>query len=143
MSTVVLAGQRMPVNEALYSVKTADKESVGHPLINGGQKLLPSVTRVFSASRDMYVYLEAYEPYAPAMQPVVAFATLYRAGVKAYETQPIVVTDGMDRTSRAIPVRLTIPLHGLLPGRYDVQLSVIEPTGRKAAFWQEPIAIVP
>ena len=27
-----------------------------------GQKLIPSVTRVFSKSRDMYVYLQAYEP---------------------------------------------------------------------------------
>ena len=29
-----------------------------------GQKLIPSVTRVFSRSRDMYVYLQAYEPAA-------------------------------------------------------------------------------
>jgi VWFA-related protein len=143
ISTVVLAGQRMPVNEALYSVKTADKQSIGHPLIDGGQKLLPSVTRVFSASRDMYVYLEAYEQYATAMQPLVAFANFYRDGVKVFETHPITVTDGMARTSRAIPVRLRIPLQDLSPGRYDWQVSVIEPAGRKAAFWQVPIAIVP
>jgi hypothetical protein len=29
------------------------------------------------------------------------------------------------------------------PGRYDWQVSVIDPTGRRAAFWQAPIAIVP
>ena len=143
ISTVVLGGQRMPVNEALYSVKTTDKQSIGHPLIDGGQKLLPSVTRVFSASRDMYVYLEAYEQYATAMQPLLAFATFYRDGVKALETHPVAVTDGIARTSRAIPVRLSIPLQDLPPGRYDWQVSVIEPTGRKAAFWQTPIAIVP
>jgi VWFA-related protein len=143
ISTVVLAGQRMPVNEALYSVKTTDKQIVGHPLIDRGQKLLPSVTRVFSASRDMYVYLEAYEQYATVMQPLMAFATFYRDGVKAFETHPIAVTDGMARTSRAIPVRLSIPLHDLPPGRYDWQVSVLEPAGRKAAFWQVPIAIVP
>jgi VWFA-related protein len=143
ISTVVLAGQRMPVNEALYSVKTMDKQSIGHPLIDGGQKLLPSVTRVFSASRDMYVYLEAYEQYATAMQPLVAFATFYRDGVKTFETHPIVVTGGIARTSRAIPVRLSIPLHDLPPGRYDWQVNVIEPIGRKAAFWQTPVAIVP
>jgi VWFA-related protein len=143
ISTVVLAGQRMPVNEALYSVKTMDKESIGHPLIDGGQKLLPSVTRVFSASREMYVYLEAYEQYAQTLQPLVAIATFYRNGVKVFETHPIVVTEGVVRTSRAIPVRLSIPLQDLSPGRYDWQMSVIEPTGRKAAFWQVPIAIVP
>src|SRR5262245_4410179 len=83
ISTVILAGQRMPVNEALYTVKTMDKQSVGHPLIEGGQKLLPSVTRVFSASRDMFVYLEAYEKYTTAaMEPLVAYATFYREGTK-------------------------------------------------------------
>jgi hypothetical protein len=143
ISSVVLGSQRVPVNEALYSVKTTDKQSVGHPLIDSGQKLLPSVTRVFSASRDMYVYLEAYEPYTPTMQPLMAFATFYREGVKAFETQPVAVVDGMDRTSRAVPIRLSIPLGDLPAGRYDCQVTVIEPTGRKAAFWQAPIVIVP
>lgn len=143
ISTVVLGSQRLRVNEALYRVKTTDQQSVGHPLIDHGQKLLPSVTRVFSASRDMHVYLEAYEQYAPAMQPLLAFATFYRDDVKAFETHPIAVTDGIARTSRAVPVRLSIPLQKLSPGRYDWQVSVIEPTGRKAAFWQTPIAIVP
>jgi hypothetical protein len=91
----------------------------------------------------MYVYLEAYEPYAAAMQPLVAFATFYRDGVKVFETSPVALTDGVARTSRAIPVRLSIPLQDLPPGRYDWQVSVIEPTSRKAAFWQVPIAIVP
>ena len=142
ISTVVLAGQRMPVNEALYSVKTTDKQSIGHPLVEGGQKLLPSVTRVFSASRDLYVYLEAYEKYTAAMQPLVAFATFYRDGVRVFETPLVAVTGGLDRTSRAIPIRLRIPLQELPAGRYDWQVSVIEPTSRKAAFWQAPIAIV-
>ena len=143
ISSVVLGSQRMRVNEALYSVKTTDKQSVGHPLIVDGEKLLPSVTRVFTASRDMYVYLEAYQQYVQDMQPLVAFATFYREGVKVLETQPLAVTDGVDRTSRAVPVMLRIPLHGVPPGRYEWQVTVIEPTGRRAAFWQAPVAIVP
>ena len=66
-----------------------DKQSIGHPLIDAGQKLLPSVTRVFSASRDMHVYLEAYEQYAIGPQPLFVFATFYRDGVKAFESQPV------------------------------------------------------
>jgi hypothetical protein len=98
---------------------------------------------VFSASREMYAYLEAYESHATSMQPLVAFATFYRDGAKAFETHAIAVTGGIDRTSRAIPVRSRIPLQDLSPGRYDWQVSVIEPTGRKAAFWQTSIAIGP
>jgi hypothetical protein len=143
ISTVVLGSQRIPVSEALYSVKTMDKQSVGHPLIDRGEKLLPSVTRVFSASREMHVYLEAYEQYAEAPQPLVAFATFYRDGVKAFESSPIAVTSGIERTSKPVPIRFAVPLDSLPPGRYDCQVTVIEPTGKRAAFWQTPIAIVP
>lgn len=154
ISSVVLGSQRVtmdakdrrqgdPGDSVLYSVKTTDKQSVGHPLILNGRKLLPSVTRVFSASRDMHVYLEAYQQYAETMQPLIAFATFYRDGAKVYETQPVTVTDGVQRTSKAIPVRMSIPLGDLSPGRYDWQVTVIEPSSPRAAFSQVPVAIVP
>ena len=38
-------------------------------------------------------------------------------------------------------IGLVSRLHDLPPGRYDWQVSVIEPAARKAAFWQAPIAI--
>ena len=44
------------------------------------------------------------------MQSFVAFATFYRYGVKVFETHLIPVTGGLDRTWRAIPNRLSIPL---------------------------------
>jgi VWFA-related protein len=143
ISTVVLGSQRVTVNEALYSVKTNDKQSIGHPLIEDGQKLLPSVTRVFSASRDIYVYLEAYEQYATDHQPLVAFATLYRDGEKAFETDAVAVSGGLDRTSKPVPIRFRIPIDQVPSGRYDCQVTVIDPASNKAAFWQAPIAIVP
>jgi VWFA-related protein len=143
ISSVVLGSQRLTVDEAIYSVKTTDEQSVGHPLILNGRKLLPSVTRVFSASRDMHVYLEAYQQYAETMQPLIAFAAFYRDGAKVYETRPVTVTDGVQRTSKAVPVRMAIPLGELTPGRYDWQVTIIEPAGRRAAFFQIPVAIVP
>jgi hypothetical protein len=51
--------------------------------------------------------------------------------------------DGLDPRSKAVPIRLSIPMDGLAPGRYDCQVSVLEPNGRKVAFWQAPIAVVP
>jgi hypothetical protein len=144
ISSVVLASQRLPMSEALYSVRTTDKNNVGNPLILGSEKLVPSVTRVFSAQRDMYVYLQAYERNeTEAQDPVVAFATFYRDGVKAFETQPVAVTDGMHPRSKAVPIRISIPLQQLPPARYDVQVTVLEPVGQKVAFWTAPIAIVP
>jgi hypothetical protein len=91
----------------------------------------------------MHVYLEAYEQYAAATQPLVAFAAFYRDGVKMFESAPTTVTNGIERTSKPVPIRFTVPLENLPPGRYDCQVTVIEPTGKRAAFWQTAIAIVP
>jgi hypothetical protein len=59
------------------------------------------------------------------------------------ETEPLQVVDGMDPKSKAVPLRFSIPLESLDVGRYDCQVSVLEPTGKKVAFWQAPIAVVP
>src|SRR5687768_14702258 len=61
-STVVLGSQRVPLGAELHTVKNTTGEAMNaHPLVYDGQKLIPSVTRVFSASREMHVYLQAYE----------------------------------------------------------------------------------
>ena len=64
---MVLSSQRVDLKDALYNaVKAKDREETANPLVLDGQKLIPSVTRVFSKSRDMYVYLQAYEQEAQA-----------------------------------------------------------------------------
>jgi VWFA-related protein len=141
ISSVVLSGQRVDLKDALFSAK--DKGPVVNPLIQDGQKLIPSVTRVFSRSRDMYVYLQAYERGATAVQPLVAFVTFYRGQTKAFETPPLAVTEGLDPKSKALPLRFSLTLNKLPPGRYDCQVSVVDPAGRKAAFWQAPVMLVP
>jgi VWFA-related protein len=141
ISSVVLSGQRVDLKDALFSVK--DKGPVVNPLIQDGQKLIPSVTRVFSKSRDMYVYLQAYERGATAVQPLVAFVTFYRGQTKAFETPPLAVTEGMDPKSKALPLRFSLTLNKLPPGRYDCQVTVVDPNGQKAAFWQAPVMLVP
>jgi hypothetical protein len=96
----------------------------------------PSVTRVFSKSRDMYVYLQAYEPGAPSTQPLVAFVTFYRGQTKAFETPPLPVSEGMDNKLKTVPLKFNFSLAQLQPRKYDCQVTVLDPTNRKAAFWQ-------
>jgi hypothetical protein len=143
ISSVVLSSQRVPMSEALHTVQKNGAAQFTHPLVFDGQKLFPSVTRVFSRSREMYVYLQAYERGAETTQPLVAFVTFLRDNEKVLETQPLAVMDGLDPRSKAVPIRLSVPMDGLAPGRYDCQVSVLEPNGRKVAFWQAPIAVVP
>ena len=143
ISTVVLSSQRQPLGSELFSVRAAQKQNVGNPLIFDDHKLLPSVTRVFSRSQELYVYLQAYERNAvDTTLPLVAFVSFYQGDVKIYETQPVPVVDGLFGRARAVPIRLSLPLESLPPGRYDCQVTVLEPSSQKVAFWQAPIAVI-
>jgi VWFA-related protein len=142
ISSVVLSSQRVELRDALYNTNKAKSEVV-NPLVQDGQKLIPSVTRVFRQSRSLYVYLQAYERNVPSTQPLAAFVTFYRGQTKIFETPPLAVTDGLDAKSKAIPLRFTIPLTKLSPGEYNCQVTVLDPTQHKAAFWQAPVKLVP
>jgi hypothetical protein len=143
ISSVVLGSQRVPVAKALYSVKQKIAADSVNPLVSDGQRLMPSVTRVFSRSRDLYVFLQAYQRNASTIQPLVAFVSFYRDGVKSFETAPLAVTEGYDPKSKALPLRFSLSLATLQTGRYDCQVTVLDPAGQKAAFWQAPIVLVP
>jgi hypothetical protein len=145
ISSVVLSGQRIAMTDALANTgkKKEDRAQIANPLIENGLKLIPSVTRVFSKSRDLYVYLQAYEREALTTQPLAVFATFSREGEDAIELPSFVVRDGLDAKSKAVPIKLTVPLGQLNPGEYFCQLSVLDPSGQKAAFWQAPVKIVP
>jgi VWFA-related protein len=142
ISSVVLSSQRVPLGGALYTVKKDAAMSVD-PLVYDGQKLIPSVTRVFSKGRDLYVFLQAYQRNEPAMQPLVAFVSFYRGDVKVFETAPLAVTGGLDARTKAIPLRFSLPLASLPAGRYECQVTVLQPGGEKAAFWRAAIVLVP
>jgi hypothetical protein len=40
-------------------------------------------------------------------------------------------------------LKLTIPLAELVNGEYLCQITVLDPSTEKAAFWQAPLRIVP
>ena len=142
ISSVVLSSQRIPLGDALFSVKKDAADTV-NPLVHNGQKLFPSVTRVFSKNRGLYVFMQAYERGADSTQPLVAFVAFYQGGLKTYQTAPQAVVDGMDSRSKAVPLRFDVPLGGFAPGTYDCQVTVLDATEQKAAFWRAPIVVIP
>jgi VWFA-related protein len=143
ISTVVLSSQRVPLGDSLYTVKRKINTDDVNPLVFDGQQLMPSVTRVFSRGREIHVFLEAYQRAATATQPLVAFVSFYRGQVKAFETPPLAVSDGLDPRTKAVPLRFSLSVAELPPGQYECQVTVLDPTGQKAAFWQAPIVLVP
>jgi hypothetical protein len=69
--------------------------------------------------------------------------SFYRGQTKAFETPPLPVTDGLDPKSKAVPLKFAFSLAKLQPGRYNCQVTVIDPTANKAAFWQTSVVLVP
>jgi VWFA-related protein len=157
MSSVVLSSQRVDAKDALYNVegsKDTAKNDAANPLVKEGRKLIPSVTRVFSTDRDLYIYLQAYEDEtetratAPATgpskppDPLIAFATFYQDGKKVFETQPMAVNPKPGNRLGMVEFSLNIHPAKLAPGNYQCQISVLDPVGRKVAFWRGPLLLV-
>jgi VWFA-related protein len=166
ISSVVLSSQRTPMSEAVYNAskgKEQAKEMAADPLIVNGSKLIPSVTRVFSKGRNLFVYLQAYEgatpaatapaagvvpvaavgPTASTIRPMIAFVSFYKGQEKVYETQPIEVSPNPNTKLQVAPMNFTVDLSSLAPGKYDCQVSVLDPSGGKSAFWKAQIMVVP
>ncbi len=141
ISSVILSSQRIALDAAVFSAEKDKKLLAANPLVEAGQKLVPSVTRVFNKNQEMYIYLEAYEPAATATEPIIASVAFYRGKTKAFESAPLEISQGLNEKSKALPVRFSLPLGKLQPGRYTCQVSVLNPTARKFAFWRAPMVL--
>jgi VWFA-related protein len=142
LSSVVLSNQREKLDAAVFTAERDKKLLASNPLVQDGIKLVPSVTRVFRRDQEMYVYLEAYQPNAETTQPMVATVSFYRGKTKAFETAPLEVTDGLNAKSKALPVKFSVPLSKLQPGRYTCQVSVLDPAAQKFTFWRTPMVVL-
>ena len=175
ISSVVLSSQKVALNDALYSAtrgKEQAKDDAANPLVQNGQKLIPSVNRVFNRDKEMYVYLQAYEndlaaaqaaqgstgaaplptamPAATAMPapsvdanaPLFAWVTFYRDQKMAMETPPVAMTAMPATRLGIVPFSFHIPLGSLTDGQYQCQISVLDPGGHRAAFWQGSVMVV-
>jgi hypothetical protein len=145
ISAVVLSSQKVDLKDAIYNA-TKEKErniqEAVNPLVENGAKLIPSVTRVFSTSRSMYVYLQAYQQGATTAQPLVSYVTFYQGGTKVFETPPMKVVTGMNNVLKTMSLNFDIALKDIPLGEYDCQVSVLDPAGQRIAFWRAPVKLV-
>jgi hypothetical protein len=154
ISSVVLSSQCVDLNTALFDAEKAkdrEKEASVNPLVQNGKKLVPSVTRVFSTSHELYVYLQAYKqsstnnqsPTPPAAQPLFAFVSLYLGDKKVLETSTAAVVPNPASRLGTMPLSFSVGIDQLPRGDYDCQITVLDPATQKAAFWRDPIMLVP
>jgi len=144
ISSVVLSSQRADMREALFNAgKDKGQAHFVSPLVQDGMKLIPSVTRVFSKSKDMYVYLQAYQQGTEPAQALSGYVTFYQGGAKAFETAPVAVQEALGNRLRTMPMKFQIDLDKLPPGEYTCQVTVLDGQRKKAAFWQAPVMLIP
>jgi VWFA-related protein len=143
-SSVIWSSQRQPITE---SIATVDKKKIveADPLVQDGQKLIPSITHVFRKDQNLYVYMEVYDPgLDTARKPSVA-ATLsfFRGKTKTFESEPVRLETFLPKRGQTLPVQFQAPLAQLATGRYTCQINLIDETGRKFAFQRTDIIILP
>jgi len=103
------------------------------PLDVNGQRIVPSVTRVFTSQQTLYVLFQAYAPVKTDPSALRAGLVFFRNGQRSNDT-PVVEPADINPVTHAASFRLSLPLDKLAAGNYTVQAVVVETGGTQAAF---------
>ncbi|HMC60178.1 MAG TPA: hypothetical protein VKJ01_13375, partial [Candidatus Solibacter sp.] len=147
LSTVIWSSQREAVTAAAGSAERPSwKETQANPLIVGGQKVIPNISRIFRRSQNLYVNFDVYDALPdPAntrrRRVKVSMSLFNKDAVKAFEVGPIDATQLAATRPEAVPVQVQIPLKDLTRGEYICQIDVVDEVGRKFAFPRAPIIV--
>jgi len=147
MSSVVLSSQKEAVTAAVGAADNNKKVLAGHPLVQNGQKTIPSITRVFRKDQTLFVYFEVYDPgldpdrKSPSLSAEI---DLISGGRKALASQTVRI-NRLDNVSRpgVAAFNFQIPLNRLPAGSYVSQANVIDETGKKFSFPRNSIVVLP
>ncbi len=146
LSSVVWAGQREAVASAVGSADDNKKVLANHPLVQDGQKLVPSVTRVFRKNQTLYVYFEVYDPARnpdSAATAITANLALYQGPRKVFESSPVRSGSPLKQRPGTLAFQLQLPMARLGSGRYLGQVNVVDEQGRRFAFARTSLVILP
>jgi hypothetical protein len=68
--------------------------------------------------------------------------SLYQGGRKAFESALISASPMAGSRLGTVPLSFQIGLGDLAPGEYQCQISVLDPSGHRVAFWVNPVKLV-
>jgi VWFA-related protein len=163
LSSVVVSHQLQEPDPNAKGRNKRDQATGASPLQSGGRSLLPSVTRVFRTDQKLYVYLESYgkgaapsssksrsgdavapQPLGQALTSPSVALVFFRGGVKISEAGPFIGEFGrVGKTGTAKTTYFVqLPLQAFPPGRYWMQVNVLDPSLDRVAFARVPIAIM-
>ena len=150
LSSVVLSNE-VKASESSGGRRSKSKGESDNPLNVGEKSVLPSVTRVFRTNQELFVLLQSYAgksaskpseaANAAPVPPSVALA-FFRRGAKVADAGPFPGKVGKSFEGKA-SYFVEIPLAKFHPGRYTLQVNVLDPAHDRVAFARVPMAVVP
>ncbi len=145
LSSVIWSNQREAVTAAVGAADNNKKLLAVHPLVQGGQKILPSITRVFRKDQTMYVFFEVYDPGIDPDRKVpslTAEVELISGGRRVFTSAPVRQNKLADKRPGVAQFSFQIPLAKIAAGQYISQVNVIDETGHKFAFPRNEIVLL-
>jgi hypothetical protein len=143
LSSVLLSSQVEEVKKT-SEIKTqalaVDAKMASSPLEVGGERIIPSVTRMFTDQQTLYVFFQAYLPQKAEASSMRAGLVFFRNGQRLSDT-PVVKPAEYNEKTRTASFRLSLPLSGLNAGRYTVQAIVVDAGTSFAAFARNYFAL--
>jgi VWFA-related protein len=144
VSSLLLSSQVEAVQQNAAQIKTQayaqDAKLKSSPLDVGGERIIPSVTRLFTGDQTLYVFFQAYAPPNADGNAMRAGLVFFRNGLRLSDT-PMVAPTEYDEKSRTASFRLSLPLASLGVGRYTVQAIVVDAGTSYAAFARNYFAL--
>ena len=144
LSSVLLSSQVEALQKSNNEVKTqalaADAKLKTTPLDVGGERIIPSVTRVFTDQQTLYVLFQAYLPNRANEASLRAGLVFFHNGRKSSET-PMVEPIEYNASTHTASFRMSLPLAGLPLGRYTVQAVAVDAGSSYAGFGRSYFAL--
>ncbi|MGH9434126.1 MAG: VWA domain-containing protein, partial [Terriglobia bacterium] len=152
ISSVIVSNQLQDGSARGAKKVREGKKSADEPLVMGNRSVLPSVTRVFRTDQSLYVYLQSYlaQSRAPspegkqarpenggeqrqiAAMPSQFALVFFRGNIQVLEAGPY--PGRVEKSGEQTATYFTeIPLEKFPPGRYWMQVNVLDPLAGKVA----------
>ena len=133
MSALALSGVFHKVADVEANMDTALLEGRS-PLVAQGYQFNPTGTSSFKATDNAAMYFEVYDPKMEDEKPpqlqVVLKVLDRKDGSPKVDSGPVAVDNFVRKGNPVVPIGLKLPLQGLTPGAYRLEIAAVDSAGR-------------
>jgi VWFA-related protein len=147
LSSLLLSSQVQAIGDSVSNRKEVQTKALApgtkmrhSPLEVAGERIIPSVTRVFTAGQTLHALFQAYLPEKAQAGKLRAGLVFFREGARTGDTGLFLPAE-IDAGSRSAVFRQSVSLADFAPGRYTVEVVVVEAGGAYAGFTRQTFAL--